>query len=125
MGTHPIFESDFDCLTDVIESFIAYHAIRPMGDLRQELSNLDEKLAALHERAVQNSPSTAASSTTSSEQLETRDEVMIGTLKSRSDDLSRISVNVLKYYATKEDGVLDEAERRFYERYVKPAKPFL
>lgn len=51
---------------------------------------------------------------------------MIGTLKARSDDLSRISVNVLKYYASKEDELeLDEAERRFYERYVKPAKPFL
>jgi len=68
----------------VIESFIAYHAIRPMGDLRQELSNLDEKLAALHERAVQNSPSTAASSTTSSEQLESRDEVKIDENRSKS-----------------------------------------
>lgn len=60
--------------SDVIESFIAYHAIRPMADLRQELSNLDEKLAALHERTLQNSTqSNSASSTTSS--VESRDEV--------------------------------------------------
>ena len=48
---------------------------------------------------------------------------MIDTLKSRSDDLSKISFNVLKYYSDKEH--LDDTERRFYERYVKPAKPFL
>ena len=49
---------------------------------------------------------------------------MIDTLKSRTDDLSKISFNVLKYYSSKEKE-LDAAERRFYDRYVKPAKPFL
>ena len=105
-----------------------------MADLRQQLSNLDDKLAKLHERAK--AKSVSDDSSTSYVERD-RDEVklitqsiyrvfqvMIDTLKSRTDDLSKISFNVLKYYSSKEKE-LDAAERRFYDRYVKPAKPFL
>ena len=35
----------------LIESFNAYHEIRPTADLRQQLSNMHSKLTNLHKRA--------------------------------------------------------------------------
>merc|ERR1712113_295617 len=69
MGTHPIFESDFDCLTDMNEGAgrhlanedysIPYHTpIRP-SDFRQETTPFERQLISnrRHLRNVENTPS--------------------------------------------------------------------
>jgi len=42
MGTHPIFESDFDCLTECGDSFAVWDSLRFAWD---ELTNLYQKIA--------------------------------------------------------------------------------
>jgi len=51
-------------------------------------------------------------------------QVVVHSLKSKTDDLSKISVNVLKFYAENENN-LDQAEKQFFEKYVKPVKQHL
>ena len=46
-------------------------------------------------------------------------------MKTRTDDLSKMSVQVLKHYSKNDINEFDEGEMRFYEKYVKPIKKHL
>merc|ERR1712242_484705 len=52
MGTHPIFESDFDCLTDCAETKNKSKKIMPELDLQKDINRAIELL-----KSLQNNPS--------------------------------------------------------------------
>jgi len=117
-------ESRSECAYEkIIADFTAAHQfdLRNLGlgpmDIHQQLSALDKKLASLHQRANRHS---------TSEETEkvSPQEIVVSSLKTRTDDLSKISVNVLKFYA-ENDKNLDRAEKQFFEKYVKPIKHYL
>ena len=54
-----------------------------------------------------------------------RFQLILDCMKTRTDDLSKMTVQVLKHYSKNDVNEFDEGEMRFYEKYVKPIKKHL
>ena len=52
-------------------------------------------------------------------------QLILDCMKTRTDDLSKMTVQVLKHYSKNDINEFDEGEMRFYEKYVKPIKKHL
>merc|ERR1711990_155093 len=52
MGTHPIFESDFDCLTDMNQATNRNELKNQIKEIRSTNSEIKQKLQALHESGI-------------------------------------------------------------------------
>lgn len=84
-------------------------------DIVQALDDLEHRLISLRDRTaskmVADQPVATKSDST---------EVAFTTLKAKTDDLSKSSINVLKYYATMDVDKMTPSELYFYKRYVIP-----
>merc|ERR1712130_18876 len=118
MGTHPIFESDFDCLTEreLFDAIYSKLGVALNGmDIVQSLNDLEKRLLDLRQRtAAKIEPQVAPVSKPDSS------EILLNSMKSRTDDLSKSSLNVLKHYANKDMSTMTHSELVFYKRYVLP-----
>lgn len=107
----------------IIEDFRIAESYKPM-DFNQQLSALNNKIQKLHERTKSKSVSEDVEEIVVMEK-KSEQELTLDCMKTRTDDLSRMTVQVLKHYSKNDVNEFDEGEMRFYEKYVKPIKKHL
>merc|ERR1712130_510747 len=93
MGTHPIFESDFDCLTESMSGYLSYFSRDPSSsfafEIGTEITGLDssQSIWRIHEGKLKKAPHTKAT-------------IFVYDVKAGSDVSTEVAKNSLKRIKT-------------------------
>lgn len=94
-------------------------------DLGQSLRDLQVRIAALKAKSEKRLSNQGTRHEFPEMKTTTAQEKTMNTLLARTDDLTKISLGVLKQYNEQDPHEMSEAELAFYNKYVAPVKHLL